>query len=93
MLLNYSCFMYEHAEKIMEALEKDGSHFAKETVETILKRSPTSVKITLEHIRQGSKLSLKECLKMEHRLWQTVPVSDFIIMLCVCDLLILKVCT
>lgn len=85
--------MYEHAEKIMEALEKDGSHFAKETVETILKRSPTSVKITLEHIRQGSKLSLKECLKMEHRLWQTVPVSDFIIMLCVCDLLILKVCT
>lgn len=93
MLLNYSCFKYEHAEKIMEALEKDGSHFAKETVETILKRSPTSVKITLEHIRQGSKLSLKECLKMEHRLWQTVPVSDFIIMLCVCDLLTLKVCT
>ncbi|KAG1461057.1 hypothetical protein G6F46_005755 [Rhizopus delemar] len=74
-----NCFKYEHAEKIIEALEKDGSHFAKETVETILKRSPTSVKITLEHIRQGSKLSLKECLKMEHRLWQTVPFAhDFV---------------
>ncbi|KAI8077120.1 ClpP/crotonase-like domain-containing protein [Thamnidium elegans] len=73
------CFKHEKMEDVMLALKEDGSQFSKDTIDTILKRSPTSVKITHEHIRKGSGLSLKECLNMEHRLWQTVPFShDFI---------------
>ncbi|KAG2237226.1 hypothetical protein INT48_006630 [Thamnidium elegans] len=67
------CFKHEKMEDVMLALKEDGSQFSKDTIDTILKRSPTSVKITHEHIRKGSGLSLKECLNMEHRLWQTVP--------------------
>lgn len=71
-----SCFKHENMEDVIAALKADGSKFSLDTIETILKRSPSSVKTTHEHIRQGSKLSLKDCLKMEHRLWQTVPVSS-----------------
>jgi enoyl-CoA hydratase/carnithine racemase len=74
------CFKHERVEDVVAALEADGSKFAMDTVDTIMKRSPTSVKVTHEHLRIGSKLSFQECLKMEHRLWQTVPVS-----LCVSD--------
>lgn len=69
------CFKHEKMEDVMDALKEDGSQFSKDTMDAILKRSPTSVKITHEHIRKGSRLSLKECLQMEHRLWQTVPVK------------------
>lgn len=76
LLINFCrCFQYEHAEEILDALNKDGSRFAHEAIDTIRKRSPTGVKVTLEHIRKGAHLSLKECLQMEHVLWQTVPVS------------------
>jgi 3-hydroxyisobutyryl-CoA hydrolase len=59
-------------------LKEDGSKFSMDILETVMKRSPTSVKITHEHLRVGSKLSFQDCLKMEHRLWQTVPVSIII---------------
>lgn len=64
-------------EQVVAALKSNGSKFALDTVDTIMKRSPTSVKVTHEHLRIGAKLSFQECLKMEHRLWQTVPVSLF----------------
>jgi hypothetical protein len=75
------CFKYNTVEEIVKALKEDGSRFALDTVNTMLKRSPTSLKVTLEHLRKGSKLSIKDCLRMEHVLWQTVPVSQLIIIL------------
>lgn len=69
------CFKHEHVEDVISALKEDGSKLSIETIDTILKRSPSAVKTTHEHIRRGSKLSLKECLTMEHVLWQTIPVS------------------
>lgn len=69
------CFKHNTAEEILKALRENGSKFAKDTADTILKRSPSSIKITLEHLRRGSKMSFKDCLRMEHQLWQTVPVS------------------
>ncbi|KAI8970052.1 ClpP/crotonase-like domain-containing protein [Mycotypha africana] len=73
------CFKYDTVEQIIDALNEDGSQFALQTVDTILKRSPTSLKVTLEHLRRGINLSLKNCLRMEHVLWQTVPYShDFV---------------
>lgn len=72
------CFQYNTVEEIVKALKEDGSRFALDTVNTMMKRSPTSLKVTLEHLRKGSKLSIKDCLRMEHVLWQTVPVSGLI---------------
>lgn len=72
------CFKHDTAEEIIKALQENGSKFALETRDTILKRSPSSVKITLENLKRGSTLSFMECLKMEHQLWQTVPVSLYV---------------
>ncbi|KAG2199142.1 hypothetical protein INT47_009881, partial [Mucor saturninus] len=74
-----TCFKHEHMEDVLDDLKADGSKLSLETIDTILKRSPSAVKTTHEHIRRGSKLSLKECLRMEHVLWQTIPYAhDFI---------------
>lgn len=56
-------------------MERDGSSFALKSKEAMMQRSPTSLKITLEVIRRGAYLSLKECLNMEYNLWNIVPVS------------------
>lgn len=69
------CFQYDTVEEIVKALKSNGSKFALDTLDTMMKRSPTSLKVTLEHLRKGSKLSVMDCLRMEHVLWQTVPVS------------------
>lgn len=74
-LISNRCFKHETMEEVVAALKEDGSKFSKDTLNAIMKRSPTSVKITHEHLRKGEKLSITECLRMEHRLWQTVPVS------------------
>ncbi|CAO3645079.1 unnamed protein product [Cunninghamella echinulata] len=64
------CFKYNSAEEIVDALEKDGSLFAKQARDTILTRSPTSVKITLQHLRLGAHMGIADCLAMEYYLWQ-----------------------
>jgi hypothetical protein len=38
--------------------------FAKETLEAMKKMSPTSLKLTMEHIRRGKDLPLADCLNM-----------------------------
>ena len=45
-----------------------GDAFAKETLETILTRSPTSLKVTFAQIREGRSLSMIECMEMEYRI-------------------------
>ena len=39
-------------------------------------QSPTSMKITLRQLQEGSKLNLGECLKMEYRLCQRFMVRN-----------------
>lgn len=58
-------------EDIIKALENMDSSFGKQTLETIHKMSPTSLKITLEGLRRGAKVgSIGDCLKMEFRMVQ-----------------------
>ncbi|CAO3642912.1 unnamed protein product [Cunninghamella blakesleeana] len=72
------CFKYDTAEEIMDALEKDGSLFAKQARDTILTRSPTSVKIVLQNLRLGAHLGVADCLALEHQLWQKCLIEhDF----------------
>jgi len=57
-------------EGILEKLATDGSPWALKQAETIGKMSPTSLKISLEQLRRGANLSLKDVLTMEYRLSQ-----------------------
>ena len=58
----------------MDALDKEaagGSTFAAETRDTLLKKSPTSLKISLEQLRRGDRMSsLADVLTMEYRMTQ-----------------------
>lgn len=57
-------------EEVFENLRKDGSDWSKKQLETLQKMSPTSMKITLHQINEGSKLNLQQDLQMEYRLSQ-----------------------
>ena len=70
------CFRHDSVESILNALgdlAADGeplSALAAELASGLMKRSPTSLKITFEQLRRGEQMSFKECLQMEYRLSQ-----------------------
>ncbi|CAO3652243.1 unnamed protein product [Mucor hiemalis] len=72
-----SCFKYDTIEEILDALERDGSKFSKDTIQEINNGSPIGVKLTTELHRRVAGLSLQECLRLEHYLWQSSAVSKF----------------
>jgi enoyl-CoA hydratase len=55
-------------ELILERLDRDGSDFATQTAQTIRARSPTSLKLVFQELREGAARDLKQCLAMEYRL-------------------------
>ena len=60
------CFGFDRVEDILEALADEGGEFAATTRDTMLKRSPTSLKLTLRLLRAGRQSSgLVECLERE----------------------------
>ncbi|XP_017067793.1 3-hydroxyisobutyryl-CoA hydrolase, mitochondrial isoform X1 [Drosophila eugracilis] len=61
-------FSADCVEGILENLQNDGSEWAKKTLETLSKMSPTSMKVTFRQLELGSQLSLAQCLIMEYRL-------------------------
>ncbi|XP_054977834.1 3-hydroxyisobutyryl-CoA hydrolase, mitochondrial isoform X2 [Sorex araneus] len=65
-----SCFSANTVEQVIENLRKDGSPFALEQLKVINKMSPTSLKITLRQLIEGSSKTLQEVLTMEYRLSQ-----------------------
>lgn len=59
-------FAYDTVDDILVALRNDGCAFAIETADLIMKRSPTSLKLTLRLLRLGrTSSSLLECLERE----------------------------
>uniref|UniRef100_A0A8C5KYI9 3-hydroxyisobutyryl-CoA hydrolase n=1 Tax=Jaculus jaculus TaxID=51337 RepID=A0A8C5KYI9_JACJA len=64
------CFSANTVEQIIENLRQDGSPFALEQLKVINKMSPTSLKITLRQLKEGSSKTLQEVLTMEYRLSQ-----------------------
>ena len=73
------CFAYNTLEEIFAALEADGSDFAAETLATLKKKSPTSMKVALAQLRRGREMDFDSAMKMEYRLSQGCmrPGSDF----------------
>ena len=61
-------FSESSVEGILTAFDSDGSHWAQQTAATIRKKSPTSLKITLEQLRRGRRLSFNDCMRMEYRM-------------------------
>ncbi|XP_020849294.1 3-hydroxyisobutyryl-CoA hydrolase, mitochondrial isoform X1 [Phascolarctos cinereus] len=64
------CFSASTMEQIIQNLQEDGSPFALEQLKIIKKMSPSSLKITLRQMMEGSSKSLPEVLIMEYRLSQ-----------------------
>lgn len=62
------CFAYDRVEQIIDALTKIEHPWGKETLQTLLTRSPTSLKVTLKLLRLTKNLSLAECLALDFRL-------------------------
>lgn len=62
------CFGGATVEEIYENLHRDASDWAKSTITTLDKMSPTSLKITHRAMILGRNLTLRECLKMELRI-------------------------
>ena len=57
---------------LLAALDQDDSEFAKKTLETLSRMSPTSVVLTFEQMRKGQALDFDDVMKMEFRLVRRV---------------------
>ncbi|CAH1398093.1 unnamed protein product [Nezara viridula] len=70
-------FGLSSVEDILDALEKEGSAWSTEVLETMKKMSPLSLKVTHREMTLGKTLSLKECLQMEYRLCHRALEANF----------------
>ena len=62
------CFSGAAVEEIYHNLRVDGSDWAMNTIKTLNKMSPTSLKVCHRAMNLGKNLSLRDCLKMEFRI-------------------------
>ncbi|WP_186668449.1 enoyl-CoA hydratase/isomerase family protein [Sporosarcina sp. BP05] len=64
-------FKYGTIEEIVKSLQNEaseGNEWAAQAVNTLLSKSPTSLKVTLQQLINGKGLSLNECLQMEKKM-------------------------
>ena len=59
------CFSQVTVEKIIEALDVVDSPWAEHTLKTLITRSPTSLKVTLAHLRRAKSLEFDEIMQMD----------------------------
>ncbi len=58
-------FAHNDVPSIVASLTRDESAFARKTLETMNKRSPLMMCVTLSQLRRGASMSVAECLRME----------------------------
>ncbi|HEV2610112.1 MAG TPA: enoyl-CoA hydratase/isomerase family protein, partial [Noviherbaspirillum sp.] len=58
-------FRHDDLQAILASLAADGEAFAQRTLETMQKRSPLMMCVTLEQLRRGASMRLADCLRME----------------------------
>jgi enoyl-CoA hydratase len=66
------CFAGGTAEAILEALEREGTDWAMATRDTLLRMSPTSLKVTHRQLTIGRDYDVERALVLEYRLTQHV---------------------
>lgn len=64
------CFCFDSVEEIMTALQSQNREWHHDTFKEILKKSPTSLKVSLAALRKGITLDFDICMQMEFRLCQ-----------------------
>jgi len=83
MLLNYkaeiqSCFSKSSVEDIIYSLETYGNEWCRNTADILKKKSPTSLKVTLQELQLGKKLDFDDCMEMENKITQQmIKGQDF----------------
>jgi enoyl-CoA hydratase len=71
-------FSEDSLDGIFAALDADGGDWATRTLETLRKKSPTSLKITFRQIRKGACMDFDDCMRMEYRMVNRVMAGhDF----------------
>ena len=69
---------HETAAELMGALIGDGGEFARETLKTLERMSPTSLRLTFEQMRRGHQQDFDQTMKMEFRMVRRVMAGhDF----------------
>lgn len=63
-------FSADSVETIIASLEAEDGDWAKETLATLLSRSPASMKVSLEQLRRGRDLDFDDAMIMEYRMSQ-----------------------
>ncbi|NOK11526.1 enoyl-CoA hydratase/isomerase family protein [Corallococcus exercitus] len=72
------CFQGNRVEDILVALEREGTAWAEETRATLLRMSPTSLRVTLRQLRIGRGQDYDATARMEYRLSQALTARpDF----------------
>lgn len=73
------CFAGDRAEGIMEALRAEDDPWAGAQAETLLTKSPETVKVALRQLREGAKMAtFGDNMRMEYRIgWRKVQSHDF----------------
>lgn len=66
------CFSADSVEEILHALNEKNDPWCQEIGQSILKRSPTSLKITLSALRKAKKMGFNECMAMEYEMTENM---------------------
>lgn len=73
-----TCFSANTVEEIMARLKQSNDPFAHKTLETLQKKSPLSLKVTLEQLKRAASLSYDEVNAMEYKIaCQFAKTPDF----------------
>jgi len=72
----YRCFSQASVEGILAALQAEGTDWAEEQIKGLNGQSPTSMKVTLAHLRSSGGLPLNAVLERDFRAVQTIMRGD-----------------
>ncbi|KAF9306897.1 hypothetical protein BG003_000851, partial [Podila horticola] len=73
------CFRFNTVEEIISELEKENTPFAEKTLKTLRTVSLVSLKMTLQQIREGARLGIADCFRMEYQLSYQVGIKALLI--------------
>lgn len=74
-----TCFSKNYITEILHCLQQDTTAFAAQAYKELLKKSPTSLYVTLGALQKGKHLSFDDCMKQEYRLvTHFLENSDFL---------------
>jgi len=65
------CFGQPSLESLLRALRAEGTAWAEQVLQTLSRRSPTSMKLAFAAIQRGRHLDFDSCITMEYRLSQS----------------------